>query len=86
DLLPLGGNRFYSYGWPASKLTMGHRLEGTIVQTFESPKLGSDIEICIDEPFSLSDYQGFSGAVLVCNDACIGVIRVSVEKTIGVIS
>lgn len=86
DLLPLGGNRFYSYGWPVSKLTMGHRLEGSIVQTFESPKLGSDIEISIDEPISLSDYQGFSGAALVCNDVCIGVIRISVEKTIGVIS
>ncbi|GAB1150357.1 MAG: hypothetical protein WStaPseu_04770 [Shewanella algae] len=86
DLLPLGGNRFYSYGWPASKLTMGHRLEGSIVQTFESLKLGSDIEISIDEPISLSDYQGFSGAALVCNDVCVGVIRVSVEKTIGVIS
>ncbi|MEZ9436596.1 AVAST type 1 anti-phage system protease Avs1b [Vibrio lentus] len=86
DLLPLGGNRFYSYGWPASKLTMGHRLEGAIVQTFESLKLGSDIEISIDEPISLSDYQGFSGAALVCNDVCVGVIRVSVEKTIGVIS
>jgi hypothetical protein len=85
-LLPMEGSRFYSYGWPASKLTMGHRLEGIINQTFKTPKLGSDIEISIDEPLSLNDYQGFSGAAVVSNGACVGVIRVSVEKTIGVVS
>ncbi len=86
SLLPIEGSRFYSYGWPVSKLTMGHRLEGIINQTFKTPKLGSDIEISIDEPLSLNDYQGLSGAAVVSNGACVGVIRVSVEKTIGVVS
>lgn len=86
SLLPLGGSRFYSYGWPVSKLTMGHRLEGTIIQVFASPKLRSDIEVSIDEPLLLSDYQGLSGAALVCDGACVGVIRISIEKTIGVVS
>ncbi|HCZ8411909.1 TPA: serine protease [Proteus mirabilis] len=86
ERLPLGGSHFYSYGWPVSKLTMGHRLEGTIAQTFDSPKLGSDIEISIDRPLSLSNYQGFSGAALVCDGSCVGVIRVSIEQTLGVIS
>ncbi|PSJ48244.1 hypothetical protein C7H85_05125 [Zobellella endophytica] len=86
SLLPIEGSRFYSYGWPVSKLTMGHRLEGIINQTFKTPKLGSDIEISIDEPFSLNDYQGLSGAAVVSNGTCVGVIRVSVEKTIGVVS
>lgn len=85
-ILPFGGNRFYSYGWPVDKLTMGHRLEGTIVQIFDRPKLRSDIEISIDEALSLDDYKGFSGASVVCNGTCVGVIRVSVEKTIGVVS
>ncbi|WP_232486855.1 hypothetical protein, partial [Pectobacterium parmentieri] len=65
-ILPLGGSRFYSYGWPVTKLTMGHRLEGTIIQTFDRPKLRSDIEISIDEALSLNDYKGFSGASVVC--------------------
>ncbi|MBC3766697.1 AVAST type 1 anti-phage system protease Avs1b [Neptunicella marina] len=86
DKLPLGGSNFYAYGWPVSKLTMGHRLEGTIVQTFDNPRLGSDIEINIDEPSSLSNYEGLSGAAVVCNDACVGIIRLSIEKSIGVIS
>lgn len=86
DISPLGGSRFYSYGWPVSKLTMGHRLEGVIAQTFDTPKLGSDIEISISESLSLSDYQGLSGAALVCDGACVGVIRISIEKTIGVVS
>lgn len=85
-LLPMEGSRYYSYGWPVSKLTMGHRLEGIITQTLIIPKLGSDIEISIDEPLSLSDYQGFSGAAVVSDGACVGVIRISVEKTIGVVS
>lgn len=85
-ILPFGGSRFYSYGWPVNKLTMGHRLEGTIIQTFDRPKLRSDIEISIDEALSLDDYKGFSGASVVCNGTCIGVIRVSIEKTIGVAS
>lgn len=85
-MLPFGGGRFYSYGWPVNKLTMGHRLEGTIIQTFDRPKLRSDIEISIDEALSLDDYKGFSGASVVCNGTCVGVIRVSVEKTIGVVS
>lgn len=84
--LPLEGSRFYSYGWPASKLTMGHRLEGSINQTFTTPKLLSDIEISIDEPLSLNDYQGFSGAAIVCNGFCVGIVRISVEKNIGVVS
>ena len=84
--LPMDGDRFYSYGWPAIKLTFGHRLEGTVVQSFDTPKLRSDMEISIDEPLSLNDYHGFSGATLVCNDTCVGVIRISVEKTVGVIS
>lgn len=85
-LLPLSGNSFYSYGWPVSKLTMGHRIEGTIIQTFDTPKLNSDIELSIDEALSLNDYKGFSGASVVCNGTCIGVIRISVEKTIGAVS
>ncbi|HHF2953601.1 TPA: AVAST type 1 anti-phage system protease Avs1b [Vibrio diabolicus] len=84
--LPTGGASFYSYGWPVSKLTMGHRIEGNVTQVFDSPKLRSDIEIGIDEPLSLNDYQGLSGAALVCDGACVGVIRISIEKTIGVVS
>lgn len=85
-ILPLGGSRYYSYGWPVNKLTMGHRLGGTIIQIFDRPKLCTDIEVSIDEALSLDDYKGFSGASVVCNGACVGVIRVSVEKTIGAVS
>lgn len=86
DILPLDGSRYYSYGWPAIKLTIGHRLEGTVIQIFDSPKLGSDIEVSIDSPASLSNYKGFSGAALICDGACVGVIRISIENTLGVIS
>jgi hypothetical protein len=83
---PIGGSQFYSYGCPVDKLGIGHRLEGTISQVLDIPKLGMDVEIHIDPSAALTNYQGFSGAALICDRACLGVIRVSVENTIGVIS
>ncbi|ASM52751.1 hypothetical protein PNIG_a0433 [Pseudoalteromonas nigrifaciens] len=83
---PVSGSRFFSYGFPANKLTMGHRLEGNLEQVFDNFKLGSDIEISIDAALSLDNYQGFSGAAIICEGACVGVIRVSIEKTMGAIS
>ncbi|MEY8199556.1 MAG: AVAST type 1 anti-phage system protease Avs1b [Gammaproteobacteria bacterium] len=82
----VGGSQFYSYGWPVSKLTIGHRLEGTISQVLETPKLGIDVEIHIDSSAALSNYQGLSGAALICDGACLGIIRVSMDNTIGAIS
>lgn len=83
---PIGGNQFHSYGCPVCKLGIGHRLEGTISQVLDIPKLGMDVEIHIDPSAALTNYQRFSGAALICDGACFGVIRVSVENTIGVIS
>lgn len=86
DAQPIGGKDFYSYGWPVSKLEMGHRLEGPIAQVLDIPKLGNDIEIQIASPAALKSYKGLSGAPLICDGACIGIIRYSIENTIGAIS
>lgn len=83
---PLNGATFYAWGWPAAKLILGHRLEGHIAQVLDPPKLGMDIEIHISEATSLSDYEGFSGAALICEGACVGMLRVSLDNTIGAIS
>lgn len=80
------GSQFYSYGWPVNKLTIGHRLEGTISQVLKIPKLGMDLEIHIDSSAALTNYQGLSGAALVCDGTCLGIIRVSMDNTIGAIS
>ncbi|BCE03459.1 AVAST type 1 anti-phage system protease Avs1b [Marinicellulosiphila megalodicopiae] len=82
---PLSGSEIYSYGWPVCKLNLGHRLEGTISQVLETPKLGMDAEIHVDNS-SLDCYEGFSGAPLICGEKCVGLIRVSIANSIGVIS
>lgn len=86
DALPMEGKDFYSYGWPVDKLEIGHKLMGSILQILSSLKLGNDIEINIDPANSLDDYSGHSGAPLICDGMCIGVIRYSIETTIGAIS
>lgn len=86
DALPMEGKDFYSHGWPVTKLEMGHQLKGSIVQVLNTLKLGNDIEIQIEAPNSLDDYSGHSGAPLICDGMCFGIIRYSIEKTIGAIS
>lgn len=86
DSQPIVGKDFYSHGWPVAKLEMGHQLKGSIVQVLNTLKLGNDIEIQIEYPNSLDDYSGHSGAPLICDGICIGIIRYSIEKTIGAIS
>ncbi|QRQ11510.1 AVAST type 1 anti-phage system protease Avs1b [Acinetobacter pittii] len=83
---PIGGKNFYSYGWPVNKLEMGHRLEGSIAQILYTPKLGNDIELQIDSPTTLKSYKGLSGAPIICDGVCVGLIRYSIESTIGAIS
>lgn len=83
---PIGGSQFFAYGCPVEKLDIGHRLEGSISQVLDAPKLGMDIEIQIDPSLVLNSYKGFSGAALICDGSCIGVIRVAVGNTIGAIS
>lgn len=83
---PLNGIPFHSWGWPATKLTLGHRIDGHIAQVLSSPKLGIDIEIHPSQETSLSKYDGMSGAALICEGVCVGVFCVSVDKTIGAIS
>lgn len=86
DSQPIVGKDFYSPGWPVLKLTMGHQLKGSVVQVLSTLELGNDIELQIDSPNSLDEYSGHSGAPLICDGLCVGIIRYSIEKTIGAIS
>lgn len=86
DATPIGGTEFYSYGWPTSKLSIGHRLEGSISQTLISPEYGMDIDLHIEQSSSLSCYEGLSGAALICEGECVGLIRIAIDKALGAIS
>jgi hypothetical protein len=86
DTLPIAGSPFTSYGWPVQKLTIGHRLEGTISQLLDIPRLLMDVEVHITTSSSLTNYKGFSGAPLICDGVCFGLIRVALDNTVGAIS
>lgn len=86
DTMPAEGEKWYAYGFPIIKRTFGHRVSGNILQTLIEPKLKIDIDLAIEQDVSLTQYDGLSGAALICDDVCGGLIRLKVDKTIAAIS
>lgn len=94
DLVPIGadeslpseGSRFFAFGFPAAKLSLGHRLEGVISQVFDTPKLIMDLDLQVDAPAALTNYQGISGAAVICDGCCVGMLRIGVDKSLGALS
>jgi hypothetical protein len=82
----ISGSQFYSYTYPTEKLSIGHQLEGTISQVFVPPKFGMDVELHINPQAQLESYDGASGAALICEGACLGLLRVSIGNSVGAIS
>lgn len=83
--LPREGARFTAFGFPMAKLSVGHRLEGLISQVLGSPKLGIDLDLNV-EAGALTAYQGISGAALMCDGRCQGMLRLGMDKSLGAIS
>lgn len=86
ESLPVEGSRFSSFGFPVVKLSVGHRLEGSISRVLESPKLGIDLDLQVGNSGLLSNYEGISGAALICDGRCWGMLRVAIDKSLGAIS
>lgn len=84
--LPAEGSRFSSFGFPVAKLSVGHRLEGSISQVLDNPKLSIDLDLQVEPPGVLSDYKGISGAALICDGRCWGMLRIAIDKSLGAIS
>ena len=86
EALPVEGSRFVSYGFPGTKLTVSHRLEGTVSQVLDELKLKMDVDLHVDSPAALSEYKGISGAALICDGVCQGLLRIQLDKSLGAIS
>lgn len=84
--IPVEGSRFSSFGFPVAKLSVGHRFEGEISRILESPKLGIDLDLQVEGPGQLSSYEGISGAALICNGSCRGMLRLAIDKSLAAIS
>lgn len=83
--IPVEGSQFFSFGFPVAKLSVGHRLEGEISRILESPKLGIDLDLQVG-PGQLSSYEGISGAALICNGSCRGMLRLAIDKSLAAVS
>lgn len=84
--LPPEGTRFSAFGFPMAKLSIGHRLEGLVSRVLESPKLGIDLDLQVEAPGTLSNYEGISGAALICGGRCQGMLRLGIDKSLGAVS
>lgn len=86
ESLPVEGSRFSAFGFPVAKLSLGHRLEGSISRVLDAPKLIMDLDLHVDAPAALTNYEGISGAALICDDRCRGMLRIGVDKSLGALS
>ncbi|MDO9180664.1 MAG: AVAST type 1 anti-phage system protease Avs1b [Agitococcus sp.] len=84
--LPKSGTRWYAYGFPAVKLQVGHRVDGEVLQTLDGFPMKMDVDLTVDPGKDLTDYEGLSGAALICGHSCLGMVRINIDKTIGAVS
>lgn len=85
ESLPQEGKPFSSFGFPVVKLLVGHRLEGTISRVLDSLKQGMDLDLQVGNGI-LSRYEGISGAALISDGKCYGMLRIAIDKSLGAIS
>ena len=86
EALPIEGSQFTAFGFPVAKLSIGHRLEGSISRVLDTPRLNMDLDLHVDAAAGLTDYKGISGAALICDDRCRGMLRLAVDRSLGAIS
>lgn len=84
--LPREGSQWRSFGFPNTKSQIGHRIAGAISHVLETPKLRMDMDLTVDPSSALTSYQGLSGAPVVSEGMCVGILRLKVDGTIGAIS
>lgn len=83
---PREGAAWQSFGFPASKTQIGHRVSGVISQALAAPRVGIDLDLTIEPSHALASYRGLSGAPVVSAGKCVAVLRLRVDGTLGAIS
>ena len=83
---PRPGTRWNAFGYPVVKLQIGQVLEGTVQQALSELANGIDLDLSVSSETALSDYRGMSGAALMTADGCQGLLRVSVDNSLGAVS
>jgi hypothetical protein len=84
--LPRGGGQWQSYGFPVQKGSVGYRASGEIAQVLDAPMLKMDLDLSVSASIQLSSYEGLSGAPVIADGKCMGVLRLRVDGGVGAIS
>jgi len=84
--VPREGSRWFSYGYPLSRSSLAHRLEGSVSQVLPSPTAKLDLDLAVDAEFSLQKYAGLSGAPVGNAGASRGMVRLKIDGTLEAIS
>lgn len=84
--LPREGTHWHSHGFPVQKGSVGYRASGEIVQVLDAPILKMDLDLSVSASIQLSSYEGLSGAPVVTDGVCTGVLRLRVDGGVGAIS
>ncbi|MGX9732497.1 AVAST type 1 anti-phage system protease Avs1b [Janthinobacterium aestuarii] len=80
------GLHWETYGYPAQRASMGHVLAGTVSQVHSVPRLRIDVDLIVEANRQLRDYGGASGAPLMLDGECLGIVRLSLDGSLGAIS
>lgn len=84
--LPRAGSSWQSYGFPLDRGSVGYRASGEIVQVLEVPALKMDLDLSVSASIQLDSYAGLSGAPVVADGVCVGVLRIRLGGGVGAIS
>lgn len=80
------GERWRSFGFPVAKLLIGGVFSGTVQQSLTELANGVDLDLSVSPETALTDYRGLSGAALMTAHGCQGMLRVSVDNSLGAVS
>ena len=84
--LPREGEEWQTFGYPASKPSMRHRLAGTVAQILDTPKRKIDIDLSVDQLTALQACKGMSGGALICKGDAVGIILKKIDGTVAALS
>lgn len=80
------GERWQAFGFPVAKLLIGGVISGTVQQSLTELANGVDLDLSVSPETALTDYRGLSGAALITAHGCQGMLRVSVDNSLGAVS
>jgi hypothetical protein len=84
--LPREGEAWQTFGYPASKSAIGHRLSGTVAHALDDPKLKIDIDLSVDPATALKVYNGMSGGAVICDGVVVGIVSKKFDGTVAALS